>query len=124
MSKRATRLKAYVTNILNSNDIKMEFIYLSNEDFMWEGNACKVEDMNFTVDTLHSSLQIIADHTFTPGEVYKPYHVVALFLYCKKIDEYFRKSHDNYNSDVLVDALVNILIKIDYNVPRSYCSIL
>lgn len=61
---------------------------------------------------------------FTPGEVYKHYHVVALFMYCMKIDEYFTENLKDYKTDLIVDTLVNILINIDYNIPRSYCSIL
>ena len=124
------KLKEYVTNILNHDDPRMTFIYQDCEHLMQESNnnICKIEKiekMNFTLDTLASSLQTIADHIFTPGEVYKPYYVVSLFLYCMKLDEYFKKNLKDYKTDLLVDVLVNILIKIDYNIPKPYyCSIL
>ena len=124
MSKQARRLKEYVLNILNHNDGRMEHIFQYYERFIQERKLFKIEEMNFTLNTLASSLQMIASYLFTPGEVYKPYHVTALFMYDIKIDEYFKKNQKDYKTDLLVDALVNILINIDYNVPKSYCSIL
>ena len=125
------KLKEYVTNILNHDDLRMEFIYQDCEHLMQESNnnnICKIEKiekMDFTLDTLASSLQTIADHMFIPGEAYKSYYVVSLFLYCMKLDEYFKKNLKDYKTDLLVDVLVNILIKIDYNIPKPYyCSIL
>ena len=118
-------LKEYVTNILKRNDARMESIFQDNEHVMQEWELFKIEKMNFTLETLASSLQTIASHMFLPGEGYESGHVVALFLYCMKIDEYFKKNHANYKTDLLVDVLVNILIKVDYIIPKSsYCSIL
>ena len=103
----------------------METIFQDNEHVMQEWELFKIEKMKFTLDTLESSLQTIANRRFLPGEGYESHHVTALFLYCMKIDEYFKKNHANYKTDLLVDILVNILIKVDYIIPQSsYCSIL
>ena len=118
---RRRRLKEYVTNVLNHNDGRMERIFQYYEPFMQERDAYKIEEMNFTLNTLAPSLQTIASYLFARGE---PYHVTVLFMYCIKIDEYFKKNQKDYKTDLIVDALVNILINIDYNIPKSYCSIL
>ena len=118
-------MKEYVTNILNRNDAIMETIFRDNEHVMQEWELFKIEKMNFTLDTLASSLQTIANHLFIPGEEYKWGHVTSFIMYCMKIDEHFKKNHANYKTDLLVDVLVNILIKVDYIIPKSsYCSIL
>ena len=124
MSKQARRLKEYVTNVLNHNNTRMEQIFQDSEHFIQKWKLFKTEEMNFTLNTLAPSLQTIASYLFTPGEAYKPYYVTALFMYCIKLDEYFKKNQKDYKTDLLVDALVNILINIGYNVPKSYCSIL
>ena len=126
MPNQARRLKEYVLNILNHNDGRMERIFQYYEPFMQERGAYKIEEMNFTLGTLASSLQTIASYLFTPGEGNnKPHYVTVLFMYCIKIDEYFKKKNQkDYKTDLIVDALVNILINIDYNIPKSYCSIL
>ena len=125
MSSQARRtLREYVINILNRGDSQIERLFRNYEPFMQEQRAYKIEEMNFTIDTLASSLQEIASYLFTPGETYKPHVIVVLFMYCIEIDEYFKKHHQNYKTDLLVDAIVNILISIDYEVPKSYCSIL
>ena len=124
-SQARRRLREYVVNVLNHNDSRMEYRFHYYEPFMQERGAYAIEEMNFTVDTLASSLQQIAGYLFAYGrESNKPHYVVVLFMYCLKIDEYFKKNHQNYKMDLLVDALVNILIKIDYVVPKSYCTIL
>ena len=124
MSRQARRLREYVVNILNHGDSRMEQLFQYYEPFMQERCAYNIEEMNFTIDTLGSSLQTIASYLFTPRESYKPHYVTVLFMYCMEIDEYFKKNHQNYNTNLLVDAIVNILINIDYVVPKSYCSIL
>ena len=120
-----SNLKEYVTNILKRNDSIMEAIYRDQEHIILEWELFKIEKMNFTLEGLASSLETIADHLFIPGEEYKWGHVTAFIMYCMKVDEHFRKNHANYKTDLLIDILVTILIKIDYNIPKSYyCSIL
>ena len=120
-----SNLKEYVTNVLNRNDVRMEAIYRDQEHIILEWELFKIEKMNFTLESLASSLETIADHLFIPGEEYKWGHVTAFIMYCMKVDEHFKKNHANYKTDLLIDILVSILIKIDYNIPKSYyCSIL
>ena len=119
-------MKDYVTNVFNHNDGRMEHIFQFCEPFMREGDVYKsIEEMNITLPTLASSLQKIADVVFTSRKANnKPYHVAALFMYCIKMDEYFKVDQKDYTSDLIVDALVNILIGVNYNIPKVYCSIL
>ena len=124
-SKKIERICTTV-NVLNHNDGRMERFFQYYEPFMQERDVYKIEEMNFTLNTLAPSLQTIATYLFTSRrEANKSYYVAVLFMYCIKIDEYFRKKNQkDYKSDLIVDALVNILINIDYNIPKSYCSIL
>ena len=118
-----SNLKEYVTNVLNGNDARMEAIYRDQEHIILEWELFKIEKMNFTLESLASSLETIADHLF--GEEYKWGHVTTFIMYCMKVDEHFKKNHAKYKTDLLIDILVTILIKIDYNIPKSYyCSIL
>ena len=107
--------------ILMHKDTRLQFIYKDNDHFL---ETFEIENMNFTLDTLNISLQTIASYLFKPGEAYKTHNADALFIYSMKLDEYLLENIRNYKTNILVDILVNILIGIDYIVPKIYCIIL
>ena len=119
--KRRGELKEYVMKILMHKDTRLEFIYQDNDRFL---KTFTIENMNFTLDNLDVSLQSIASYLFRPGEAYKTHYVDALLIYSMKLDEYLLENIRNYKTNFLADILVGILIVIDYDVPKRYCTIL
>ena len=73
---------------------------------------------------LSKSLQTIGRYLFRSGEPYKSHNVDALLLYAMKLDEYLRRNFQDYQTDLLVEILVNILIEIDFVTGNRYCNIL
>ena len=119
--KRRGELKEYVMKILMHKDTRLEFIYQDNDHFL---KTFMIENMNFTLDNLDVSLQSIASYLFRSGEAYKTHYVDALLIYSMKLDEYLLENIRNYKTNFLADILVGILIVIDYDVPKRYCTIL
>ena len=111
--RTSTLVKRYITNVLNRNDGWIEYLYKDNRSKIDENNLFNIEKMNFTMDTLESSLKTISGELLL-GEAYKPYRVAVLLIYCIKIDEYFKKEHIDYETELLIDILVKILMQNNF----------
>ena len=122
MSMERRKLKEHIENILKRKDSRMMFIYQDNDQFM--ELFSQIDTMNFTLCNLSKSLQAIARYLFRPGEPYKTRNVDALLLYSMKLDEYLITNFQDYQTDLLVETLVNILIEIDFAIGNRYCNIL
>ena len=122
MSMERRKLKEHIENILKRKDSRMLFIYQDNNQFM--ELFSQIDKMNFTLCNLSKSLQAIARYLFRPGEPYKTHNVDALLLYSMKLDEYLITNFQDYQTDLLAEILVNILIDIDFEIENRYCIIL
>ena len=122
MSMERRKLKEHIENILKRKDSRMLFIYQDNNQFM--ELFSQIDTMNFTLCNLSKSLQAIARYLFRPGEPYKTHNVDALLLYSMKLDEYLITNFQDYQTDILAEILVNILIDIDFEIENRYCIIL
>ena len=122
MSMERRKLKEHIENILKRKDSRMLFIYQDNNQFM--ELFSQIDTMNFTLCNLSKSLQAIARYLFRPGEPYKTHNVDALLLYSMKLDEYLITNFQDYQTDLLAEILVNILIEIDFEIENRYCIIL
>ena len=122
MSMERRKLKEHIENILKRKDSRMMFIYQDNDQFM--ELFSQIDTMNFTLCNLSKSLQAIARYLFRPGEPYKTHNVDALLLYSMKLDEYLITNFQDYQTDLLAEILVNILIDIDFEIENRYCIIL
>jgi len=122
MSMERRKLKEHIENILKRKDSRMLFIYQDNNQFM--ELFSQIDTMNFTLYNVSKSLQAIARYLFRPGEPYKTHNVDVLLLYSRKLDEYLITNFQDYQTDPLVEILVNILIEIDFVTGNRYCNIL
>ena len=122
MSMERRKLKEHIENILKRKDSRMLFIYQDNNQFM--ELFSQIDKMNFTLCNLSKSLQAIARYLFRPGEPYKTHNVDALLLYSMKLDEYLITNFQDYQTDLLAEILVNILIEIDFEIENRFCIIL
>ena len=112
------RLRGYIANVLERNDELIEFVYLDNRD-RFSTMDSDIERIKFTVDNLEECLLTIAEEMFeSPPEGYSGrfYYAAVLFVYCIKIDDFCRRKKD-YKTDLLTDALVNVLTRIDFELP-------
>ena len=122
MQKRL--MKDYVTHVLNRNDVNIEMLLQDNDLSMESGGLLNFAEMNVTLNTLATSMEVIANQLFATG--FHRYHVAALFMYSIKLDEYLKNNYEqNYDTNLLANSIVNILLNIGYEVPtQSYCTIL
>ena len=72
---------------------------------------------SFTLDNFSRSLETIASHLFSMKKGWSRYHIIALFIYCIKLDEICMKMHDWYNTSLLEETLIDILSMINYSPP-------
>ena len=121
MSIKRRKLQEYIENILKREDSRMMFIYQDNNQFK---KLFQIDKMNFTTHNLSKSLQMTARYLFTPGESFKTHNVDALLLYSMKLDEYLLTNFQDYQTDLLAEILVNILIDIDFEIENRYCIML
>ena len=98
-------------NISKRKDSRTMFIYQNNNQFK---KLFQIDKMNFTMYNLSKSLQTIASYLFRPGEPYKTHNIDALLLYSMKLDEYLITSFQDYQTDILAEILVDMLIDIDF----------
>ncbi len=113
-----SHLKEHVSDILSRKNAQIERFYLEQEN---EHHIAKLMDLlqpeSFTLDNFSWSLETIAGHLFSPKKGWTRYHIIALFIYCIELDEICTKTHDWYNTDLLEETLVVILMMIDYSPP-------
>ena len=113
---REIYLYAYVKKLLQRMDKEMN-------DFMQEYQELIPQiTIQLKVETFSSCIQAIADELFETREKSYPY-VMALLAFSLKLDEYC-KQYDWYNTEFLIQILVNILAKTAFNPPNKYCVIL
>ena len=116
--QRRSHLKEHVSNILSRKNVQIEYFYREqkNGDYM-----AKMMDMlkpkSFTLDNFSRSLETIASHLFSVKKGWSRYHIIALFIYCIKLDAICMKMHDWYNTSLLEETLVVILSMINYSPP-------
>ena len=73
-------------------------------------------------ETFSSCIQAIADELFKTRKPTDPY-IIALLALSSKLDKSCRQ-YDWYNTEFLIQILVNILAKTSFNLPNINCTIL
>ena len=113
---REMYLYAYVKKFLQREDKEMnDFVQEYQEHLPQITIQLKEETFSFCI-------QAIADELFEARETTYPY-VMTLLAFSLKLDEYC-KQYDWYNTEFLIQILVNILAKTSFNPPNKYCIIL
>lgn len=126
MSTRERLLRGYIANVLERKDDLIEFLYLDNKEKFSGMDRDIAQKMKFTPGNLKRYLQIIAEHMIDGGYSGKKiYHTAVLLIYSIKIDDFLKKTKmKDYKTDVLTDALVSILMRINFEIPKkSRCTI-
>ena len=109
-------LKKHVSNILSRKNAQIEYFYRKEEN-----SDCMVKMMDilkpetFTMNNFAWSLETIASHIFMVKKGWTCYHIIVLFIYCIRLDEICMKMHDWYNTSLLEETLVVILLMINYS---------
>ena len=115
-SSQENRLYTYVKKVLKREDEEINALFLESQERLPQITLqLKEETFSFCV-------QAIADELFETREKSYPY-VMALLAFSLKLDEYC-KQYDWYNTEFLIQILVNILAKTSFNPPNKYCVIL
>ncbi len=115
-SSRENRLYTYVKKVLKREDEEISALFLESQERLPQiTSQLKEETFSFCV-------QAIADELFETREESYPY-VMVLLAFSLKLDEYC-KQYDWYNTEFLIQILVNILAKTAFNPPNKYCVIL
>ena len=113
---REMYLYAYVKKFLQREDKEMNDLMQEYQEFMPQIT------IQLKKETFSSCIQTIADELFETRKTTDPY-VILLLAFSSKLDEYC-KQYDWYNTEFLIQILVNILAKTSFNPPNIYCIIL
>ena len=113
---REMYLYAYVKKFLQREDKEMNDLMQEYQEFMPQIT------IQLKKETFSSCIQAIADELFETRKTTDPY-VISLLAFSSKLDEYC-KQYDWYNTEFLIQILVNILAKTSFNPPNKYCIIL
>ena len=113
---REMYLYAYVKKFLQREDKEMNDLMQEYQEFMPQIT------IQLNKETFSSCIQAIADELFETRKTTYPY-VISLLAFSSKLDEYC-KQYDWYNTEFLIQILVNILAKTSFNPPNIYCIIL
>ena len=113
---REMYLYAYVKKLLQREDKEMNDLMQKYQEFMPHIT------IQLKKETFSSCIQTIADELFETRKTTDPY-VISLLAFSSKLDEYC-KQYDWYNTEFLIQILVNILAKTSFNPPNKYCIIL
>ena len=87
-------------------------------------NEQYIIQLNFTEETLKTKMVTISDILFTERSVTRAY-VETIILFSMKVDIYCKKHNFSwYETEMLLDIVVNILEYHNYNVPYRYSCVL
>ena len=112
---REMYLYAYVKKLLQREDKEMNDLMQEYQEFMPQIT------IQLRKETFSSCIQAIADELFKTRKPTDPY-IIALLAFSSKLDKYCRQ-YDWYNTEFLIQILVNILAKTSFT-PNIYCIIL
>ena len=112
---REMYLYAYVKKFLQGEDKEMNALMLEYQEFIPK------TPIQLKKETFSSCIQTIADELFKTRKPTDPY-IIALLAFSSKLDKYCRQ-YDWYNTEFLIQILVNILSKTSFT-PNIYCIIL
>ena len=117
------RIKDYVTDILyngsRSGDWIRHIISQEGEKYYLDETF---KQLNFTPETFCSGVEDIFESLFCMDKPTTPY-IDALFIFSIKLDVFYKR-YSWYTTAVLIDTLVPILVKIEFNPPYNRCCIL
>ena len=77
-----------------------------------------VQTMQINEENFSGSLEGIANELFTSRNASYPY-IAALCVFCLKLDAFCKCTHSWYQTDILIQSLVNILTKTSFNPPYN-----
>ena len=109
-------LYAYVKTFLQGEDKEMNALMLEYQEFIRETS------IQLKKETFSSCIQAIADELFKTRKPTDSY-IIALLAFSSKLDKSCRQ-YDWYNTEFLIQILVNILTKKTSFTPNIYCIIL
>ena len=112
---REMYLFAYVKKLLQREDKEMNDLVQEYQEFIPQIT------MHLKEETFSSCIQAIADELFKTRKPTDPY-IIALLAFSSKLDKSYRQ-YDWYNTEFLIQILVNILAKTSFT-PNIYCIIL
>ena len=113
MSNRYQRecIRDYVWNIFDGG-----YTMIPGYDEKYINEQC-ITQLNFTEETLETKMVTISDTLFTERSVTRAY-VETIILFSMKVDKYCKKHNFSwYETEMLLDIVVNILEYHKYNVP-------
>ena len=112
------RIRDYVWNIFNGG-----YTMIPGYDEKYINEQC-ITQLNFTEETLETKMVTISDTLFTERSVTRAY-VETIILFSMKVDKYCKKHNFSwYETEMLLDIVVNILEYHNYNVPYKYSCVL
>ena len=88
-----------------------------------------LEEMCFTEDTFSQTLKLLADTLFGMRGATKAY-IITFLAFCKNLDKFCSVQYEWYNSNMLVDNIVYILSRTDFDPTfgdvklQNYCNII
>lgn len=112
-TRRKQRIKDYVTDILyNVNNDDAVWIRHISQEYK-ERNLTRIKQLNFTLETFCSGVKDISESLFCTRKATTPY-IISLFIFSIELDMFY-KYYSWYTTDILINTLVDILLKVEFN---------
>lgn len=118
------RIKDYVTDILYNGNSSGDWIrYIISQESKNYYLDQEIKKLNFSTETFCSGIGDISDSLFCMRKPTIPY-IAVLFIFSIKLNTFYKHHYSWYTTDMLIDTLVPILLKVEFNPPYNRCCIL
>ena len=125
--RRQQRIKDYVADVLydvNSGGDDGAWIHRISREYK-DHYLTQIKQLNFAPETFCSGIENISEILFSMRKPTRPY-IIALFIFSIELDTFYKHHYSWYTTDILIDTLVPILLKVEFNPSYKYnrCCIL
>ena len=122
--RRQQRVKDYVEGVLYNDDSgDGSWIRQISKEYK-NHYLIRIKQLNFTPETFCSGIEDISESLFCTRKPTTPY-IISLFIFSIELDTFYKYHHYSwYTTAMLVETLVHILLKTQFNPPNNRCIIL
>ena len=113
--RRQQRIKDYVADVLyNVSSADGAWIRHISREYKTR-YLTRIKQLNFTPETFCGGIEDISESLFCMCKPTRPY-IISLFMFSIELDMFYKCHHYSwYTTDILIDTLVPILLKIEFN---------
>ena len=118
--RRTECIEHYIKNILEGNDEKMRHLSTEYKNY----HLSTIKTLNFSRETFSMGVEMISKRLFALSSDSTPY-IMSLLVFSNELNTFYKVHHYSwYTTDMLVQTLVHILLKTQFNHSNNRCIIL